>query len=664
MKYENLFESTQIGNVKIKNRFFMAPMFPFGLSDGSGITTRRYSDYYVERAKGGVGLIITGLCRADNTTEIMRPVFACVDDPAHYLQSTTPMIERIHAFGSKVFLQISAGWGRNLWPVFAKRLVSVDANVENRHEAGVMHEQLTTEEVETMVKGFAKTALVAKMAGFDGVEVHALHEGYLLDQFGTEFFNHRTDKYGGSFENRYRFAIEIIQSIKKVCGEDFAVSLRYSPKHFMRGLNQGAIAGEDFVEVGRDLEEGIKAAKYLVENGYDALNVDVGCYDSHYWNHPTVFSEDGLYLPFAKAIRDAVDVPVLCAGRMDDPEVATKAIADGKCDMIGLGRTLLADPYYPLKLQTGHEENIRWCLNCNVGCGSKILQIAHLGCAVNPQCAYESEDPLAAKIAEKKNMVIVGGGPGGMVAALTAAHRGFNVILLEKGNELGGNLLCGSKADFKYRDEKLIAYYKHQLDVMKVDVRMNTEATAEMLNAMDIDVLILATGASPVRPNIKGNENLPYLSASEALSDITKVGEKVVIVGGGQVGTETGIWLGQKGKTVTIVEALGGLQRGSAPQVQWHGNEIIRNMDNVTALTNTMVKEISANGVEVEAKDGEKSMIEADTVIYSVGYRSDASLYEQFARSGLEVYNIGDSDNVSHVYNAVHTAYKLVNRLV
>ena len=664
MKYENLFESTKIGNVKIKNRFFMAPMFPFGLSDGSGITTRNYSDYYVERAKGGVGLIITGLCRADNTTEIMRPVFACVDDPAHYLQSTTPMIERIHAFGCKVFLQISAGWGRNLWPVFAKRLVSVDDNVENRHEPGVMHEKLTTEEVETMVKAFAKTAMVAKIAGFDGVEVHALHEGYLLDQFGTEFFNHRTDKYGGSFENRYRFAIEIIQNIKKVCGEDYPVSLRYSPKHFMRGLNQGAIAGEDFVEVGRDLDEGIKAAKYLVENGYDALNVDVGCYDSHYWNHPTVFSEDGLYLPFAKAIRDAVDVPVLCAGRMDDPEVATRAVADGECDMVGLGRTLLADPYYPIKLQTGHEENIRWCLNCNVGCGSKILQIAHLGCAVNPQCAYEAEDPLAGKIENEKNMVVVGGGPGGMVAALTAAHRGFKVTLLEKSNELGGNLLCGSKADFKYRDEKLIAYYKHQLDVMKVDVRMNTAATPEMLNSMDIDVLILATGATPVCPNIPGNENTTYLSASEALADINKVGEKVVIVGGGQVGTETGIWLGQKGKTVTIVEALEGLQRGSAPQVQWHGNEIIRNMDNVNALLNTTVKEISEDSVLVESKDGKTENISADTVIYSVGYRSEDSLYEQFARSGLEVYNIGDSDNVSHVYNAVHSAYKLVNRLV
>lgn len=662
MKYENLFESVSIGKVKIKNRFFMAPMFPFGMADASGMTSRQYSDYYVDRARGGVGLIITGLCKADNTSEVMRPVFACVKDPMQYLQTTSPMIERVHAFGAKIFLQISAGWGRALWPAFAEQLVGVDDGITNRHDPSITQRQITTEEVQRIVAGFGKTAMVAKMCGFDGVEVHAVHEGYLLDQFGTEYFNHRTDQYGGSFENRYRFAVEVVQTIKHVCGKDFPVSVRYSPKHFMIAERVGALAGEDFKEMGRDLDEGLKAAKYLVEQGYDALNVDVGCYDSHYWNHPTVYSKDGLYLPYAEAVRKTVDVPVLCAGRMDDPDLASKAVEEGKTDMVGLGRTLLADPYYPIKLQTGKEDDICWCLNCNVGCGSKLLETGHLGCAVNPRCGYEPEQIPSGKVDGTPNMVIVGGGPGGMEAALTASRRGYQVVLLEKSDSLGGNLKTAGKADFKYRDEKYIDYFRHALDKSNVDVRLNTEATPELIHSLPCDILILATGSNAIIPSIPGSEKKTFISANDALADINKVGQKVVIIGGGQVGVETAIWLSQHGRQVTIVEMLDDLQPNAAAHVQQHAAEIMR-VNKIGKMVKSKVTEITDEGVKVQPKDGEAVIVPADTVIYSVGYRSDDSLYQKFARSGMEVYNIGDSDCVSHVYNAVHSAYNLVNRL-
>lgn len=640
----------------------MAPMFPFGMADGSGMTTRQYSDYYVDRARGGVGLIITGLCRADNTSEIMRPVFACVNDPMQYLQSTAPMVERIHSFGTKIFLQISAGWGRALWPVFSKQLVGVDDGVANRHDPAIKHRQITTEEVERIIAGFGKTALIAKLCGFDGVEVHAVHEGYLLDQFGTEYFNHRTDKYGGSFENRYRFAVEVVQTIKKACGKDFPVSVRYSPKHFMRGEREGAVDGEDFKEVGRDMEEGIKAAKYLVEQGYDALNVDVGCYDAHFWSHPTVYSKDGLYVPYAAAVKEAVDVPVLCAGRMDDPAFASQAVADGKIDMVGLGRTLLADPYYPVKLQTGREDEICWCLNCNVGCGSVMGATGHLGCAVNPRCGYEPEQVPAAKVDGSPHMVVVGGGPGGMEAAIVGAQRGYQVTLFEKSDKLGGNLKTASKAEFKYRDEKSIGYFETMLKKTGVDVRLNTTATEEMLLSMPCDVLILATGADAIVPKISGAETNHFYSAAQVLGDINLCGDKVVVIGGGQVGVETSIWLGQHGKEVTIVEMLGSLQANAVSHVQDHAKELMRVL-NIPALLNTKVEEITADGVIVSSKDGEKKTLPADTVIFSVGYTSDDALYERMKKSGIEVYNIGDSMNVSHVYNAVHSAYNLVNRL-
>ena len=661
MKYPNLFESCQIGSLKIKNRFFMSPMFPFGTMDGSGITTRQYSDYYVERARGGAGLIITGVTKVDNTAEVMAPAFACVGEPLQYLQSTGPMVDRIHAFGTKVFLQIGAGWGRALWPGYGKRWVAPSAGFESKYIPGKICEEITTEEIQRIIKGFIRTAAVAKKAGFDGVEVHAVHEGYLLDQFTMEYFNHRTDQYGGNFENRYRFAVEIVQGIKKACGKDFPVSLRYSPKHFMRGERMGALEGEDFKECGRDMDEGLKAARYLVEKGYDALNVDVGCYDAHYWSHPTVYSKDALYLPYAEAVKNVVDVPILCAGRMDDPEVAAKAVADGKIDMVGLGRPLLADPYYPLKLQTGREDEIRWCINCNVGCcGPKTTQIAHIGCAVNARCGYESEQRDAPKI-EGKSMYVVGGGPGGMEAALDAAERGYKVTLFEKADHLGGNLHTASSADFKYRDEKLIQYYETMLKKTGVDVRLNTEFTKEILQKNPCDVVILACGSTPVTPSIPGAETNHYYSASQVLANPNLAGDHIAIIGGGQVGVETAIWLAQKGKQVSIIEMQPALQPNAAGHVQAHANELIRVLK-VNALTGAKVTEITPEGVKISTDNMEK-LIPADTVIYSVGYRSDAKLFDELYRSGIEIYNIGDSEKVSNVLSAVHSAFNLVNRL-
>ena len=639
----------------------MAPMFPFGTMDGSGITTRQYSDYYVERARGGVGLIITGVAKADNTAEVMAPAFTCVNEPIHFLQSTGPMVERVHAFGTKIFLQIGAGWERALWPGYYQRLVAPSAGTKNIYD-GVPCEEITTEEIQRIIKGFIKTAMVAKRCGFDGVEVHAVHEGYLLDQFTMEYFNKRTDQYGGSFENRYRFAVEIIQGIKAVCGNDFPVSLRYSPKHFMRGEHQGAVDGEEFTEIGRDMDEGLKAAKYLVDNGYDALNVDVGSYDAHYWSHPTVYSKDALYLPYAAAVKEVVDVPILCAGRMDDPEVASKAVADGKTDMIGLGRPLLADPYYPLKLLTGKEDEIKWCINCNVGCcGAKTTQIAHIGCAVNARCGYESEQRLAPNVYDKK-MSIVGAGPGGMEAAIEAAKRGFEVTLYERSGKIGGNLTAASKADFKYRDEKLVKYYDTMLKKTGVNVKLNTEFTANTLSSEPCDILIIAAGASVIVPNIKGSETNKFLSATEVLATPELAGNEIVIIGGGQVGVETGIWQAQKGKKVSIVEMMPDLQANAAGHVQHHALELIRYLG-INALTSTKVTEITKEGVVVEKADGSTECIKADTVLYSVGFKANNALYESLVRCGTEIYNIGDSENVSNVLSAVHAAYNLVNRL-
>ena len=664
MSYKNLFEPIKIGNCEIPNRYFMSPMFPFGMAEENGAMSRRYEDYYVERAKGGTGLIITGLCKVENNVECMTPIHVHVnEDPMIFIQSATRMVKRVHYYGAKIFLQMSAGWGRALWTFAGKKYVAPDAGTVNKYDDNVICGEITTEDVEGMVKAFARTAAIAKVCGFDGVEIHAVHEGYLMDQFATEFFNHRTDKYGGSFENRYRFAAETVQAIKHACGKDFPVSLRYSPKHFMRDVCKGGVAGEKFEEKGRDMEEGLKAAKYLADAGYDALNVDVGCYDAHYWSHPTVYFEDGLYLPFAEEVKKVVDVPILCAGRMDNPEFASKAVADGKIDMVGLGRPLLADPYLPLKVRKGEIDCIRWCINCNVGCGN-YLTTGNLSCAVNPTSCYEKERALNPLFGKSKDVVVVGGGPGGIQAALTASKRGHNVTLYEKSDRLGGNLITASGADFKFKDEMLIKCFEKELSSTNVKIKRNTTVTPEMIEKSACDTVIVATGSTSVKPKIAGAEKNDFYSASEVLTDINKAGEKVVVIGGGQVGVETAIWLAQKGKTVTIVEALPKIMSAKAPvvgHVVQHSLELIRYL-NIGMLTNSTVCEVTENAVIIN-NSGEHKSIEADTIIYSVGYRSDNSLYQTMYKKPIEVYNIGDSNEVSNVYNAIHSAYEIANNI-
>ena len=291
-KYAELFSPIKIGKLEIPNRYFMAPMGALGMADTNGAYTQKGIDYYVERAKGGTGLIITGVSKVDNDVEKFgAPSIGVLPlNPFAFLQTAKVMTERVHAYNSKIFLQLGVGFGRAMVPAAIGMGASAVApsEVENRWNPNVKHRALTTEEVETIVKKTAEGAYLAKMAGFDGVEIHAVHEGYLLDQFTLELFNKRTDKYGGSFENRYRFAVEILQAIKHVCGSDFPVTLRYTVKSYIKEVRQGGLPGEEFVEKGRDIEEGIRAAKHLASAGYDALNIDAGTYDSWYWNHPPI----------------------------------------------------------------------------------------------------------------------------------------------------------------------------------------------------------------------------------------------------------------------------------------------------------------------------------------------------------------------------------------
>lgn len=658
-----LFDPIRIGGIEVKNRYVLAPMADFGLVDNGGVPTDDGVEFFVTRARGGIGLIMTGTCFVDDTIEqIGTKTLMCATktDKWKAMQQYNKMADRIHAYGGKLFVQLASGYGRSAHVPDSAGAAIGPSEIPNRWDPDLKHRAMTTEEVETLVRAFGEAAAFFKKCGVDGVEIHAVHEGYLLDQFTMECFNHRTDKYGGSFENRYRFAVEIVQTIKARCGARFPVSLRYTAKHYMKGLLDGAVEGEEFVEMGRDMPEAIEAAKYLEKAGYDALNVDLGCYDAHFWNHPSVYQKDALYLDAAARIKEVVSVPVIVAGRMDDPDVGAEAIRTGKCDMVGLARPALADAELPNKVALSQFDRIRPCIGCNYGCSVKVhLDSGRQSCAVNAQCAHELETVLVPAV-EKKHIVVIGGGPGGCECARVAALRGHKVTLLEAAETLGGAMISASMPSFKHHDKLLIRYFANELDRLGVDVRLGVWGDADTVGSLNPDVVVTATGAKPFVPPIRGAEK--GITATDALMDIEKVGHKAVIIGAGQVGMELGLWLLERGHEIVIVEAT----RSIMPQAHYsdreHAEALLKFRKGRMEL-GVRVQEIGEGGVEILKSDGTQEHLDADTVILATGFRSDESAYRQMRSVFPAVYNIGDSVRSRNIYYAVHEAYELASHL-
>ncbi|PRX31725.1 2-enoate reductase [Orenia metallireducens] len=661
--YKNLFTPTKIGSLELKNRFALAPMGPLGLGDAEGGFNQRGIDYYTQRAKGGTGLIITGVTFVDNEIEEhgMPSVPCPTHNPVHFIRTAKEMTERIHAYQSKVFLQMSGGFGRVTIPTNLGEYPPVAPSPIQHRWLDKTCRELTVEEIQTIVKKFGEGAYNAKRAGFDGVQIHAVHEGYLIDQFAISLFNHRNDEYGGSLENRLRFAREIVEEIKERCGEDFPVTLRYSPKSFIKGLRDGALPGEEFEEQGRDLDEGIKAAQLLVSYGYDALDVDVGSYDSWWWSHPPMYQEKGLYRPYAKLMKENVDVPIICAGRMDNPQMATEAIADGTCDIVSLGRPLLADPDYVNKLRRGEVEDIRPCISCQEGCMGRIQEYSILNCAVNPQACRERVTAYNPILKQKK-VLVIGGGVAGCEAARVSALRGHQVELLEKNDRLGGNLIPGGAPDFKEDDIALANWYTHQLEKLEVEVKYNTTATKDSILAANYDVVIIATGSTPkVLP--LGNDQ-QVLTATEVLNKEKDCGDKTVIIGGGLVGCETALWLAQQGKDVTIVEAMDNLLQNNGPLC--HANsEMLEELipyHNIEVITNATATGYKNNQLKIKVDQNEKELA-CDSVILAIGYQSEDSLYQELKFDIPEIYLLGDAKKVSNIMYGIWDAFEVANHI-
>lgn len=677
-KYDVLFTPVKIGNLKIKNRFIMMPMGGTPVYNRRGTYADEVCDYLIERAKGGVGMIVTGcnfvrMIEGNAVTKALiahnKYRFGWMYEYKDAFMLTRQLTDEVHKYGCKILLQVGTGYGRalrgdrktlsELLPpdVVDKYFIAADTtpNVfypdpENNHRG------LTKEEIEEYVYAHVEVAKMAKAAGFDGVEIHAVHEGYVLDQFSTEYTNHRTDEYGGSLENRLRFATDVIRRTKEACGDDFCVGMRYSVASKAKAFNVGALPGEAYKEVGRSLEESPAVARLLEEAGVDFLDCDNGTYDSWFWCHPPMYMPEGCNLPDAAFIKNYVNIPVITSGRMDNPDLAAAAISDHKVDAIGLGRALLADSEYVNKLAAGDLDDIRPCLSCHNGCLAQLNLGHHLSCVVNPAVLREKTTVL--KPAEvRKKVAVIGGGIGGMEAARLCAEKGHDVTLYEKSGELGGVFIAAAAMDFKEADKRLITWYIRKVNQSGVKVLLNTEASPEILKEEGYDAVIVATGALPKTLPLKGFDNT--IEAIDALlGKRPELGDRVAIIGGGVTGTELAYELVLHGAHPFIIEAQS--QICTVADICDANRFMLRTLmeyHKVPVYTSASVKEIGKDSVTFTDAEGVERTIETDSVVSAVGYKPDVKTSSAFDGSAAEVYVIGTAKEWGNLLPVVRDAY-------
>ena len=681
--YEALFTPWKIGNVEIKNRIVLCPMGGtslFGWMEPNHFD-KEAAGFFLERARNNVGLIIPGIAPIRDTIG-GRWLY----QNKKMFRELKPYMEQIHATGAKLFVQLTAGMGRSwgitdevlplhknpVLRVLAKPILDTNYQLASpsplpaRWAEGVTCPEMTVPQIEQIVAAFAKTALLCKEAGVDGVEVHAVHEGYLLDQFAMKYTNHRSDRYGGSFENRYRFAVEIVKAIKAACGADYPVSIRYSVLSKVKDFCYGALPGETYTEIGRDMEESEKAARYLQDAGYDMLNADNGTYDSWYWAHPPMYMPLNCNLEDVAHIKRFVDIPVVCAGRME-PDAAAAAIAEGRIDAMGVARQFLADGAWVTKMLQDRMEDIRPCICCHNGCFNMAHYKGHANaqsfgdtrgmarCALDPT-TMQSRKYRLTPAAAPKEIAVIGGGIGGMESALVCARRGHNVTLYEKSDRLGGVFQAAAAPSFKEKDRALLAWYAREVTKYpNLTVKLGTEVKS--LDALHADEIVVATGATPVSLPVPGAEK--GIQAVDYLLGKRPVGEKVVIVGGGLTGCEIAYDLYLQGKQPTIVEMKDDLIAVSG--VCLANSSYLRDFfktNRVPVYLETSLGEIRDGAVTVTRKDGTRQEIPADSVILSVGYRP-----APLAAKGRHVHIVGDARKVGNLRTVIWRAWDVCMKL-
>jgi 2,4-dienoyl-CoA reductase-like NADH-dependent reductase (Old Yellow Enzyme family) len=655
-----------IGAMPVRNCIVMAPMNT-GFAGPNGEVTSRMVDYYEKRAKNGVGLIVI------EATGVVPDVknMACqprLSDDA-YLPGFATLVERIKVHEVRTLLQIQHSGNEAAFGEL------VSASEISSKAVGGMPTPLTLPEIETLTARFVETAERAYRAGFDGIEVHAAH-GYLLNQFLSPFFNRRLDRFGGSTENRARMVVDIIQRIKSLLGPGFVVTVRYSAREFIEG--------------GLDVDESIRLASIFQNAGADALHIASGIYDSGLFISGPASVPQGMFVPTARRIKQAVDIPIIVVGRINDPFFAEQVLKEGSADMIAFGRAFLGDPAFPAKLYQNRPEDIRKCIGCRY-CGSRVSANLDVRCAVNPETGRERYFPETTVTRNPRNVLVIGGGPAGASAAITAAEIGHRVTIVEKTEQLGGQLNLAVKPPFK-EVHYLLDYQKNRIRKLNIDVRLETDADLTMIESMQPDTVIVATGAIPKKPPfpVKGNHHL--ITAWDALAFPDQVGDNVVIVGGGSVGCETAEFLaGMKVKVeyqtmigqgpeiryrviekakpkiqrnITIIELLDSV----AGDEEW-GNRallMIRLAESgVKIMTGAVTEGIDEGTLFYHDKTtGKKGLLKADTFVIATGTESDRKLMGELSSMPVQLISIGDCQKPGTIRDAIYQGVSAIQRII
>ena len=657
---KRLYTPFKVNKLELKNRVIMSPMSIGHTVDG--FIMDDVVEFYKRRAQGGVGLIIFANMQWDKLR--YNPNHGAMLTDEKYIPSLKKLTDAIHEGGSKVFAQLMhRGRCANRASIQGEQAVA-PSPIPGRFTHFEMPKELTVEEIKEFVDWQAEAAVIAKKAGFDGIEIET-NSGYLYGQFFSPLTNHRTDEYGGSFENRYRFAVEVVQAIKKACGDDFPVSLRYSIISKTKGFRQGALPGEAYTEVGRDMAESEKAVKYLQDAGYDCLNCDNGTYDAWYWAHPPIYMPENCNLEDVEYIKQFCDIPVICAGRLD-PRVAADAIKEGKLDGAGFARQFLADQEWVTKMMNDEEDDIRPCILCHNGCfnmchykgvpnDQELSDSLHLSrCAINAETMQWNKHYIK-KTNSPKTVHIVGGGIGGMEAARVLKLRGHNPIIHEKSDVLGGTFIPASAESYKGKLRDLLDWYRRQMTKLGIEVRLNDEI--KDIAAFGSDPVIIATGSTPrLLRRVPGYEKMiegcDYLNGAE-------VGNTVAVIGGGLTGCEIAYELALQGKNPIIVEMKDDLisQTGvclanSSYLREWFA------LHKTPVYLETTLKEVKDGSIVCTGKDGKDISIDCDSVISCAGY-----IPAPLAEKSGNVHLVGDCLAIGNLRSVVWRAYDVAMKI-
>ena len=629
MNTDITFSPITINSLIIKNRLVMSSMVTqYAASNGE--VTDQMINYYAERARGGVGLIMIEATYVERQGNSYRLGLGIDSDAM--LPGLTRLTRAIHACGGKAGIQLQHG-GRTANPQTNGGPVKLPG-ITPYEGARV----LTCDDIHELVDMYAGAALRAQAAGFDLIELHGAH-GYLLNQFLSPFTNRRQDEYGGSEEKRLRFPLEVLRACRNAVGADFPVTVRLSV--------------DEFNGTGLALEQSLPIARAFADNGIDALNISVGACETNRYTIPPSCLPEGFNADRAAAVRKAVDarVPVAVAGRIHHVALAETILAEGKADLIVMGRPLIADPCLPVKSQAGNIASIMPCLSCNEGCVS--APFGNVTCAVNPRAGQEARFPHI-KTETPKHVVVAGGGPAGLQAALTAAERGHRVTLLERSNSLGGLLHAACRPPHKEPYERLRLWFEHAVDRPDIDVRLGVEANVENIRELRPDTVIVATGSEPVVPAFcKGSG---ALAAQDVLMG-EECGKRALILGGGLVGCETAEFLAEQGREVTILELRDALAPDMETRTRVFMLDRLRQLG-VETLLNTEVLAVSPGCARIrDMLRGERNREGFDTLIMAFGYRSRSLLLQQLAAASLPAAAVGDCIRPGKVITAVRQGF-------